>query len=60
MQTELSTPCAYVPRVKAEFRPFVYGLVDPLEPKHVRYVGMSGVRAERPSCHAKEGYVGTS
>ena len=35
------------------FAPFVYGLVDPLEPKHVRYVGMAGVRASRPYDHAK-------
>ena len=34
------------------FRPFVYGLVDPLEPKHVRYVGMTTVSARRPRQHA--------
>jgi hypothetical protein len=35
------------------FHPFVYGLVDPAEPKHVRYVGMATVRAGRPLDHAK-------
>lgn len=34
------------------FRPFVYGLIDPLEPGHVRYVGMASVRASRPNEHA--------
>lgn len=34
-------------------KPFIYGLVDPLEPKHVRYVGMA-MRASRPYDHAKE------
>jgi hypothetical protein len=37
-----------------EFQPFVYGLVDPIEPGHVRYVGMAPVRACRPQEHAKE------
>lgn len=32
---------------------FIYGLVDPLEPKHVRYVGMA-TRDERPFDHANE------
>lgn len=31
MQTELSTPCVYVPRTEG-FRPLIYGLVDPAEP----------------------------
>ena len=35
------------------FAPFVYGLVDPDEPTHVRYVGLAGVRASRPYDHAK-------
>lgn len=33
--------------------PFIYGLIDPLEPKHVRYVGMAGVDPSRPYHHAK-------
>jgi len=33
--------------------PFVYGLVDPLEPKHVRYVGMTRVRVSRPFDHSR-------
>lgn len=33
--------------------PFIYGLVDPLEPGHVRYVGMARVKASRPYDHAK-------
>lgn len=37
-----------------EFRPFVYGLVDPLEPKHVRYVGMASKNKSRPYQHAKK------
>ena len=49
----LETPCPYVPRPKGEFRPFIYYLADPLEPKHVRYVGMAGCRADRPYYHAK-------
>lgn len=54
MQTEFSTPCVYVPRAKAEFRPFVYGLVDPLDISHVRYVGMSTANAKRPYHHVKD------
>lgn len=34
-------------------KPFVYGLVDPTEPKHVRYVGMASVNAARPYSHAR-------
>lgn len=34
--------------------PFVYALVDPLEPKHVRYVGMASKHVVRPYDHAKE------
>lgn len=52
MNAELSTPCAYVPRAKADFRPFVYGLVDPLDMGHVRYVGMA-LQWKRPFAHAK-------
>lgn len=37
----------------ADFCPFVYGLFDPGEPGHVRYVGMAVVRASRPYEHAK-------
>jgi hypothetical protein len=40
--------------MKSIFLPFVYGLVDPLEPGHIRYVGMASVRADRPLEHAKE------
>lgn len=36
------------------FRPFVYGLVDPAEPGHVRYVGMTTVKASRPYAHMQE------
>lgn len=31
--------------------PFIYGLVDPVDTKHVRYVGMA-MRAKRPYMHA--------
>ncbi len=34
-------------------KPFIYGLVDPLTPGHVRYVGMA-MRADRPKYHEKE------
>lgn len=34
--------------------PFVYGLVDPREPSHVRYVGMACARANRPYLHARQ------
>lgn len=33
-------------------QPFIYGLVDPLDPKHVRYVGLA-TRAQRPYAHSK-------
>ena len=33
--------------------PFVYGLVDPADVSHVRYVGMA-TGASRPYAHAKE------
>jgi hypothetical protein len=52
MDVELLTPCAYMPRAKAEFRPFVYGLVDPREVGHVRYVGLA-MQSRRPFAHAK-------
>jgi hypothetical protein len=35
------------------FKPFIYGLVDPFEPGHVRYVGMA-TQPRRPYEHAKE------
>jgi hypothetical protein len=35
------------------FRPFIYGLVDPAEPGHVRYVGMASANASRPYEHAR-------
>lgn len=47
---EMNTPCVYVPRV--DFRPFVYGLVDPLEPDHIRYVGLARIPS-RPFDHAR-------
>lgn len=37
----------------AEFVPFIYGLVDPLDVGHVRYVGMARVVASRPYDHAQ-------
>ena len=36
-----------------DFSPFIYGLVDPQDPGHVRYVGMATVRSSRPLEHAK-------
>lgn len=51
VEQELQTPCAYVPRV-CGFRPFVYGLVDPAEPRHIRYVGMA-MKANRPYEHSR-------
>ena len=33
--------------------PFVYGLVDPLDTRHVRYVGLA-MRRERPFIHARD------
>lgn len=36
-----------------EFRPFIYGLVDPIDPRHIRYVGMASVRESRPLDHAR-------
>lgn len=35
-----------------EVGPFIYGLVDPLDPGHVRYVGMA-CRPERPFIHSR-------
>lgn len=35
------------------FQPFIYGLIDPVDPGHVRYVGMAGVRESRPYQHAR-------
>jgi hypothetical protein len=49
----LETLCPYVPRAKGDFHPFVYGLVDPAEPGHVRYVGLAGSAAGRPYDHVK-------
>ena len=34
--------------------PFVYGLVDPLEPEHIRYVGIALANPRRPYEHMKE------
>lgn len=34
--------------------PFIYALIDPLEPEHIRYVGMTMVRYKRPWEHDKE------
>lgn len=50
-QVIIATPCAWVRRVP--FRPFIYGLVDPLDPMHVRYVGMASVHPNRPFKHAQ-------
>jgi hypothetical protein len=38
--------------IDTKMNPFIYGLVDPAEPKHVRYVGMA-MRAKRPYAHAR-------
>lgn len=38
---------------RVSFRPFVYGLYDPVEPGHIRYVGMAFANAFRPHQHAK-------
>lgn len=54
----LETPCVYVPRPRGDFRPFVYGLVDPAAPGHVRYVGMANVTGQRPYMHAKHARLG--
>lgn len=35
--------------------PFIYGLVDPFEPDHIRYVGMA-MRERRPYEHATRAY----
>lgn len=35
------------------FEPFVYGLVDPREPEHIRYVGMASAFSGRPRAHAR-------
>jgi hypothetical protein len=40
-------------------QPFIYGLVDPAEPKHVRYVGMTLTRKKRPYDHAKNARNGS-
>lgn len=36
-----------------DLQPFIYGLVDPFEPKHVRYVGMTIGRRLRPFDHMR-------
>src|SRR3990167_761993 len=36
--------------------PFIYGLFDPAEPKHIRYVGMTETDPERPYSHYKSTY----
>jgi hypothetical protein len=51
MNDYLATPCAFVRRTP--FRPFIYGLVDPLEPNHIRYVGVASKYAGRPFIHAQ-------
>ncbi len=33
--------------------PFIYALVDPIEPEHIRYIGMTMCRSRRPYDHAK-------
>ena len=54
VNTELITPCPYEPRQKELFRPFIYALIDPAEPSHVRYVGLTLVNPRRPYDHVKE------
>jgi hypothetical protein len=34
-----------------EFQPFIYGLIDPLDPGHIRYVGMAPSNPFRPHQH---------
>jgi hypothetical protein len=34
-------------------RPFIYGLVDPIEPRHIRYVGLAFSNPTRPYDHAR-------
>ncbi len=46
------TPRAMLPHEDVSF---IYGLVDPLEPGHVRYVGMA-TRAKRPFEHSTQVY----
>lgn len=41
----------------SDVRPFVYGLVDPAEPGHIRYVGMA-FNPGRPLAHSKEARTG--
>ena len=36
-----------------EYQPFVYGLYDPADAGHIRYVGMAPTTASRPYSHAK-------
>lgn len=46
--------------MSAAFSPFVYGLVDPQDAGHVRYVGMARVTASRPYDHAKNARKGST
>lgn len=50
MLDKLDTPCVFVGRTP--FCPLIYGLIDPLEPKHIRYVGMA-MKVGRSFEHAK-------
>lgn len=38
----------------SDFQPFVYGLVDPAEVGHIRYVGMATANKYRPLGHLQE------
>lgn len=40
--------------MNTEFAPFVYGLVDPQDMGHVRYVGMTTASDQRPYSHMRE------
>jgi hypothetical protein len=46
----LETPCPWIERVP--FRPFIYGLVDPLDREHIRYIGFASKHSFRPFEHA--------
>lgn len=49
-RSEIAEIVYWTPKTKV---PFIYGLVDPLEPKHVRYVGMASTTPLRPYAHIK-------
>jgi hypothetical protein len=41
----------FLSRLTNPFEPFIYAHVDPLEPRHIRYVGMSATDYKRPLRH---------